>query len=210
MFFLYVMGLFFLSYSFEILASSSDSSGGDDCIIPISSRSSTPAGGSRLRSRGFSGVRLDLVSVTRGITPEHYDHAQSQIATQINQVVLTTPRTDRSKHVLLEQIGREIERQKNVLTDSVQVHSSSSEEHIVSNPDENLTHDELQNIIRSQNIANNLLTQMLVRQQDDREHADERVRSAEHRANVEAVIAVLGALFGFAGTVIAIVPFFIH
>lgn len=192
---LYVISLFFLNYSSYVFpASSSD----EDCVIPISgapSRPPTPAGLSRLKIiRGLSAMRLDLSTVSKGVTPEHYDVAQNQIQAQINQVSLTTPRTDRSKHLVLEQIGREITRQKNALTESTTASSSSSEETSVSSTEDDLTHEELQNIITSQKIANALLTQMIVRQQDDQAHAEERVRSANIRANIEAVFGILGVV----------------
>lgn len=217
MVFLYAISLFFLTYSSHAFSASSSDSAMSDyedrVVIGLATPSTTPARGSRLRGlNSLSAMRLDTDLLSRGITPHHYDIAQSQIATQIKQVSLGTPRTDRSKHFLLEQICKEIERQKNVLSESVPVDSSSTdeEESYESCQHSDLSNEELKNVIKSQNIANTLLTQMIVRQQDDREHANELVRAATFRANVEAVFAIIGTLFGIAGTAIAIVPLFIH
>ena len=218
MVFLYVICFVVCGFSGELsaAASSSSSSKGSglafsgssnadshDVVVAVNQLSQSSQRGSRLR-RGMSTVRLDLTLVP-GLRQEHYDEARNQIASQLNQVGLCTPRTDRSKHVLLEQIGKEINRQKAVLADSGPINESSSDDSLDLSSDDTLNNEELENLVKSQAIANTLLTQMIVRQQDDREQAEQSVKSAVFRANVEAVLAVVGTLAGVAGVIITIV-----
>lgn len=215
---LYSVFFLLLSFGAELSAAASSNDGmsnlnkSDDTVIAIPShaQSSTPSPrrGSHIRlRRGISAVGPDL-TFALGLTQEHYDVAQNQILTQLNQVGLSTPRTDRSKHALLEQIGREITRQKTVLAGSAGADLSSSlDDSTVSSSTENLTNEELNNLVISQQIANQLLTQITVQQQDDREQTEERLRSANFRANLEGGFAVLSLVVAIA---LGLVPIIMH
>lgn len=208
MFFLYQILLLILSVNFQMFAASSSD---DECVIAVASRPPTPVAGSRLRIiRGFSAVRLENIlrnsSGPSGVAPNFYDTVQSQITNQLDQVPASTPRTDRSKHAVFEQISKELERQKKIVPGSF----SSSDEENSSESSEHLSNQDLHHIILAQDRAAGLLTQMLVAQREATEVAEEREQSANFRANIEAVVAVVGTIFGIAGTAIAIVPLFIH
>jgi hypothetical protein len=185
----------------SIVSSSSSNSDNEETSIQIPEDQKSPVRGSRIRLiRAISALRLNLM----GVTPEHVDAAGQQIENQLNQVSTQTPHSSRVVDVMRLQIAADLERRRNILVESVgQTQSSSHVSELVdssgsSDSFENLSREELHDLLIAVQYANNVLTQTAVRAQDDRERA-------VYEADTNKKFGILGTVLGVGGIALSIV-----